>query len=122
VEVDNGSTNIPCSFTNAIQTFPSLWPTIQITIDQSNGTPTLTYHLTLVAEPALQILAITPDFKSGDLRLEWDSNGTAVQLQGASDAKGTYVGLTAFTTEQTFTDVGALTKHPQGYFYRLQQQ
>ncbi len=120
VEIDNGFAKTRALCVNGDRTVTKPWPEIQVTVDQTNGTPGQVYHLTLVAVPALQFISIAPDHKSGDVRLGWDANGTLAQLERATNVSGPYVPLSPITTDTSFTDVGALTNRSQT-FYRLRQ-
>lgn len=117
-EISNSvaSVNALCLSTNGAVSQP--WPRIQIQADQTNGTITQVYHLTLVAVPAPEIRSITLDFGTGDVRLAWDDTGGAFQVQRAPELASTYFAVTKITTNSTFTDAGALTNSAQ-YFYRL---
>jgi len=117
-EITNGfsSVNALCmSSTNAV-TQP--WPGIQIQLTQTNGTPGQVYHLTLVAAPAPPVRSITPDSHTGDLRLDWDGNGAAIQIERATNVTGPYSPLNSTTTNSFFIDPGILTNSSRS-FYRL---
>lgn len=55
VRIDNGVTNTLCYFTNATPTVDRGWPMLQITLNQTNGTPLQTFTLELNAAPLRQI-------------------------------------------------------------------
>jgi hypothetical protein len=119
VVIDNGFTNTSARCVNTDRTVTQLWPRIQVTADQTNGTSTTVYSLTLVAEPSLQFRAVIPDYQTTNVTLEWDSNGRQARLERAVAVVGPYIPLSDITTNQTFTDVGALTN--RSFFYRLRQ-
>jgi len=121
VEIDNGFVKTRALCANGDRSVPKTWPPeIQAAVDQTNGTPAQVYHLALVAVPALRFLSINPDQKSGDVRLDWDANGSLAQLESATNFSGPYFPLSPITTNTSFTDVGALTNRSQT-FYRLRQ-
>jgi hypothetical protein len=120
LQIDNGVTKTLSFCTNAVGTVDLPWPEIQISVDQTNGTPAQLYHLKLVAAPALQFLSIMPELQTGNLRLEWEGNGGQVRLERAENVDGPYSALTPITTDQAFEDVGVLTNRTR-YFYRLRQ-
>jgi hypothetical protein len=78
------------------------------------------YYLDIVAVPALQFRAVIPDHPTGNIRLQWDSNGGQVRLERASSVDGVYSPISPITTSESFTDMGALTNGTQ-WFYRLRQ-
>src|SRR5437588_529345 len=90
VEIDNGFVKTRARCINGDRTVTKAWPEIQVTVDQTNGTPGQVYYLTLVAVPAPQFLSIVPDHKTGDVRLEWDANGNLAQLESATKVSGPY--------------------------------
>jgi hypothetical protein len=120
VEVYNGFTNTHALCTNADPGVKQPWPKIEVSVDQTNGTPAQVYHLTLVAIPVPAIRAPVVDYSSGSVRLEWEAYGGEFQVERAPQAGGPYVGLAPATTNSSFTDAGVLTNQPQA-FYRLRQ-
>jgi hypothetical protein len=64
VQVDNGFTNRLCYFTNATAAVDRLWPMIDITLDQTNGTFTQVYSLRLAAAPLREIWFSTVNYFS----------------------------------------------------------
>jgi hypothetical protein len=119
VNITNGVTNTRALCVNMDRTVTQPWPRIQIQVAQTNGTETQLYSLLLIAAPALQFRAIIPDPQTGDVRLQWDSNGGQAQLERATAVAGPYTPISPITTSLTFTDRGALTN--QSLFYRLCQ-
>lgn len=97
-----------------------LWPKLQINVDQTNGTPSQVYYLTLIAVPVPKVRLLIPEDHPGDVRLEWEGNGGKFQLERATNAGGPYLPLTPFATSPPFTDVAVVTNQPQ-FFYRLRQ-
>ena len=66
VSVDNGFTNQPCRFTNAISPVARLWPMLQVGVDQTNGTLVHQFHLDIMAAPLREIwFSPQRDFKAG---------------------------------------------------------
>jgi hypothetical protein len=120
VNVDSGSQTTLCYCTNSPGTVDTKWPDLQINVEQTNGTLARVFHLKILAAPVPQFTAITPDPRSGNVALQWEANGNAVQLERSENAAGPYTPLAPITTEGSFTDVGALTNRTQ-YFYRLRQ-
>ena len=94
------------------------WPRIQIQVDQTNGTASKVYHLTLVAVPAPQFRSITAAAQSRDVILAWDGNNGMVQVERAGEIGGPYSAASPVLTNSSFTDVGALTNSSH-FFYRL---
>src|SRR5436190_248434 len=117
VAIDNGFTNRSARCVNSDRLVTQPWPRIQVTAGQTNGTLTTLYSLTLVTEPALQFRAIISDHPNTNVILKWDNNGHQAQLERATAVAGPYMPLSAITTNQSFTDVGAVTN--QTRFYRL---
>jgi hypothetical protein len=120
VEINNGFTNTEALCTNVDAGVKELWPKIQVSVDQTNGTPGQVYHLTLMAIPVPAISPFVVDYSSASVRLEWDAKGGVFQVERAPEIGGPYSALAAATTNSTFTDVGILTNQPQS-FYRLRQ-
>jgi hypothetical protein len=119
VQVDDGLTKTSALGVNGDRFVTQPWPEIQSTALQTNGTATKLYSLKLVAVPALQFRAIMPDRQTGNIRLQWDSNGGQAQLERARLVEGPYAPISPITTSETFTDMGALTN--RALFYRLRQ-
>jgi hypothetical protein len=119
VQIDNGFQKTSALCVNADRAIRQPWPEIQTTEDQTNGTLTKAYSLALVAVPALQFRAVIPERQTGNIRLQWDSNGGQAQFERAGVVGGPYSPISPITTNQTFTDVGALTN--RAVFYRLRQ-
>jgi hypothetical protein len=66
VSIDNGVTNTPCFFTNAVSGVSRLWPMIQVGVDQTNGTVAQQFHLELDTAPFREIwFSTTQAFKAG---------------------------------------------------------
>lgn len=120
VEINNGFTNTEALCTNAAPGVTVMWPKIQVSVDQTNGTPGQVYHLTLIAVPVPVISPPVLDYSSGSVRLEWDANGGEFQVERAPEIGGPYSVISPATTNSSFTDVGVLTNRPQS-FYRLRQ-
>jgi len=119
LQIANSFENTRALCVNEDRTVSALWPQIQVSVLQTNGTVTKVYSLKLVAEPALQFRAITPDGKKNNVRLDWESNGHQVQVERASLVAGPYSPISPITRDQTFTDMGVLTN--RALFYRLRQ-
>jgi hypothetical protein len=119
--ISNGvaTTRALCASTNPTVSQP--WPAIQIDLSQTNGTEAQVYYLNLVAAPALQFRSITPDMRTGNLRLEWEGQTGQVQVERASSAEGPYFPLSPLPSGTSFVDPGALTNELR-YFYRLRQK
>ena len=62
VQIDDGISNKLCHFTSASPSVNRLWPMIDITLDQTNGTFTQTYSLRLTAAPLREIWFSTEGF------------------------------------------------------------
>jgi hypothetical protein len=120
VQINDGFTNSLCLFTNAQAQVKSPWPEIQTEADQSNGTFLRLYRLKLNAAPAPQFRSVSIVSGTGTIRLEWQSFGSAVQLERSVAVEGPYAAIATNLTEQAFEDVGVLTKAAQ-YFYRLRE-
>jgi hypothetical protein len=120
VQIDDGSTNSMCLFTNAQAQVKSPWPEIQTEADQSNGTSVRLYRLKLVAAPLPQFRSVNVVGSTGTIRLEWQSYGGAVQVERAKAAEGPYAVIATNVTTQAFEDVGVVTNMVR-CFYRLRQ-
>jgi len=119
VAIKNSDTNTKALGVNGDRAVKQPWPQIQVSVLQTNGTETQLYSLKLEAVPALQFRAVLPDFQNKSLRLQWDSHGHQVQLERAMIVGGPYSPISPIATNQTFTDVSALTN--RALFYRLRQ-
>jgi len=115
--INNGFTNTAARCVNTDRKVTQPWPEIQATVTQTNGTAAVVYSLTLVAAPALQFRAIIPDYARKDVTLKWEGNGRQAQVERAPAVAGPYSAVSAVTTNETFTDAGALTN--AAVFYRL---
>src|SRR6185436_10949919 len=62
VQIDNGFTSRLCYFTNTTTAVDRLWPMIDITLEQTNGTFTQVYTLRLAAAPLREIWFSTTSF------------------------------------------------------------
>jgi hypothetical protein len=120
VEINNGFTNTEALCANTDLGVKASWPKIQVSVDQTNGTPGQVYHLALIAVPVPAISPPVFDYSSGSVRLEWDTNSGQFQVERAPDIGGPYSAISAATTNSSFTDVGVLTNQPKA-FYRLRQ-
>jgi hypothetical protein len=65
VHIDDGFSNKLCYFTNVSPVVTRLWPMIDITLDQTNGTLAQTYSLRLTAAPLRELWFSTKTFFSG---------------------------------------------------------
>ena len=120
LEISNGVAATKASCVNTDRFVSQPWPKLQINLEQTNGTFSQVYYLTLIAVPVPQIRLLIPETQPGDVRLEWDGHGAKFQLERATNAGGPYLPLKPQPTESPFTDVGAVTNHSQ-FFYRLRQ-
>ena len=120
VWINNGFTNTEALCTNTNTGMKEPGPKIQVSVDQTNGTPGQVYHLDLVAIPVPAIRSTAVDFSRGIVRLEWEANGGEFQVERAPELGGPYLALASATTNSSFTDVGVLTNQPRA-FYRLRQ-
>lgn len=69
----------------------------------------------------LRLLSIAPDYQTGDVQLEWESNGSSIQLEYSTNATSGYLPLSPITNQtSSFIDAGALNARPRT-FYRLRQ-
>jgi hypothetical protein len=110
-----------CYCTNSSPGAGTVWPQVQINVDQTNGTPARVYHLKMIAMPVPRLTSIIPQTDLGNVHLEWSANGQKVQLEKAETVNGPYTALGGATTDSSFTDVGALTNRSETY-YRLRWQ
>jgi hypothetical protein len=120
VAIDNGSTTTKARCVNTNRDVSQPWPEIQISVDQTNGTPGQVYYLTLVAVPVPKVYSFPPDPRTGNVHLEWNGNGGSFQVERAPGIGGPFSALTPITTNASFTDIGVLTNYPQ-VFYRVRQ-
>ncbi len=120
LEINNGGVPIKALCVNPDRVVGQAWPRLQINVDQTNGTLSQVYYLTLIAVPVPTIRLLIPEDHPGDVRLEWDGNGGKFQLQRAIHAGGPYQPLTPLATSSPFTDVAVFTNYLQA-FYRLRQ-
>jgi len=78
-------------------------------------------HSDITCPPnSLRFLSIVPDYKTGNVRLEWASNGGTVQVEYSTNVAGPFSPLSTITKETFFIDSGALTERNRT-FYRLRQ-
>lgn len=121
LEISNGVATTKAACVNTDRFVNQPWPKLQINLEQTNGTLTQVYYLTLIAVPVPTIRMLLPEDQPGDVRLEWEGYGAKFQLERATNAGGSYLPLTPNKpTESPFTDVGVVTNQPQ-FFYRLRQ-
>jgi len=120
VWINNGFTNTEALCSNTNIGVNGRWPKIQVSVDQTNGTPGQVYHLDLIAIPVPTVSPVGVDYSSGSMRLKWEANGGEFQLERAPQIGGPYVALAPASTNSSYTDAGVLTNQPQA-FYRLRQ-
>ena len=120
VEINNGFATTEALCMNTNTGVNAAWPKIQVSVDQTNGTPGQVYHLDLIAIPVPPVRPPAVDYPSGSVRLDWDANGGEFQVERAPEIGGPYSVIAPATTNSSFTDVGVLTNQPQA-FYRLRQ-
>jgi hypothetical protein len=120
VWINNGFANTEALCSNTNIGVNGGWPKIQVSVDQTNGTPGQVYHLDLIAIPVPTVSPVGVDYSSGSVRLKWQSNGGEFQLERAPQIGGPYEALAPASTNSSFTDAGVLTNQPQA-FYRLRQ-
>lgn len=121
LEISNGVATTMASCVNPDRFVSQLWPKLQINVEQTNGTISQVYYLTLIAVPVPQLRVQIPQVQTGDVRLEWDDHGAKFQLERTTNVGGPYLPLTPNKpTASPFTDVGVVTNQPQ-FFYRLRQ-
>src|SRR5436190_648493 len=64
--IDDGLTNKLCYFTNGFSTVTRLWPMLQVSVDQTNGTLIQQYHLEIDAAPLREIwFSTSQSFQTG---------------------------------------------------------
>jgi hypothetical protein len=120
VAIDNGFTTTKARCVNTNRAVSQTWPKIEISVDQTNGTPSQVYYLSLNAAPVPKVYSFPPDPLTGNVHLEWDGNGGSFQVERAPSIGGPFSTVTPITTNSSFTDVGILTNHPQ-VFYRVRR-
>lgn len=120
VAIDNGFITTKPRCVNTNRGVSQTWPKIEISVDQTNGTPGQVYYLTLNAVPVPKVYSSPPDPRTGTVQLEWDGNGGSFQVERAPSIGGPFSTVTPITTNSSFTDVGVLTNYPQ-VFYRVRQ-
>ena len=120
VAIDNGSTMTKAQCVNTNRAVAQIWPKIEISVNQTNGTPGQVYYLTLNAVPVPKVYSFPPDLRTGNVRLQWDGNGGSFQVERAPGIDGPFSTVTPITTNSSFTDVGVLTNLAQ-VFYRVRQ-
>ncbi len=118
--INNGFTTIEALCMSTNTRVEASWPKIQISVDQTNGTPGQVYHLDLVAIPVPAVRPTAVDFSSGSVPLQWDANGGEFRVERAPEIGGPYSVPAPAATNSSFTDVGVLTNQPRA-FYRLRQ-
>jgi len=120
VDISNDfvATKAQCGNTDASVSVP--WPELEISVDQTNGTPAKVYRLKLIAVPIPTLSLTFPTPGTGDARLEWQANGGSFQLERAANLDGPYTALKSTTNQTSFIDSGVLTNNSQ-FFYRLRQ-
>ncbi len=120
VAINNGFTTTRAQCVNTNRAVNQGWPKIEISVNQTNGTPTQVYYLTLIAVPVPKVYSFPLDPRTGSVHLEWDGNGGSFQVERALSIGGPFSTVSPTTTNTSFTDVGVLTNYPQ-VFYRLHQ-
>ena len=118
--INNGFTNTQALCTNTNIEVDGRWPKIQVSVDQTNGTPGQVYHLDLIAIPVPTVSPVGVDYSSGSVRLKWEANGGEFQLERAPEIEGPFAPLAPASTNSSFTDAGVLTNQSRA-FYRLRQ-
>ena len=119
VWINNGFTNVEALCANTNTAVKEQWPKIQVSVDQTNGTPGQVYHLDLIAIP-VPTVSQSVDYTSGTLRLQWNANGGEFQVERSPEIQGPYLEVAPPSTNASFTDVGILTNQARA-FYRLHQ-
>lgn len=117
--IDNGVETTRALCANPDRAVTQIWPRIQASLLQTNGTDYKVYSLALLAQSALQLRALLPEPKTRSVTLQWEGAGRPVQVERATRIEGPYEPLSSITTAETFTDTGALTNRT--LFYRLRQ-
>ncbi|HEU0011575.1 MAG TPA: hypothetical protein VFT34_17295 [Verrucomicrobiae bacterium] len=103
VQVDNGFTSRLCYFTNATAAVDRLWPMIDVTLDQTNGTFTQVYSLRLAAAPLREIwFSIVNYFRATTGLKGFIEGGDLLALSGDIVKRNSYF----------FTSVGAMPPAP----------
>ena len=120
LEISHGVGQTKAVCVNPDRSVSQPWPKLQIHLEQTNGTLSQVYYLTLIAVPLPAVRLLIPEDQPGDVRLEWESYGAKFQLERATNAVGPYLPLTPKPTDSPFTDLGVVTNQPQ-LFYRLRQ-
>lgn len=120
VTIDNGFTTTKTQCVNKGRGVSQPWPKIEITVDQTNGTPGQVYSLTLNAVPMPKVYSSPADPQTGTVQLQWEATGGRFQVERAENLAGPFSAVTPITTNSTFTDVGVLTNHSQ-VFYRVRR-
>ena len=120
IAINNGFATTKAQCVNTNRAVNQGWPKIEVSVDQTNGTPTQVYSLTLVAVPVPKVCSFPPDPRTGSVHLGWDGNGGSFQVERAPSIGGPFSTVSPITTNTSFTDVGVLTNYPQ-VFYRLHQ-
>ena len=120
LEISNGVATTKAACLNTDRFVSQPWPRLQINLEQTNGTLSQIYYLTLIAVPVPQLRLLIPEAQPGNVRLEWDDHGAKFQLERATNSDGPYLPLKPQPTESPFTDFGVVTNHSQ-FFYRLRQ-
>jgi hypothetical protein len=120
VAIDNGYTTTKAQCVNSNRQVSQQWPKIEISVDQTNGTPGQVYYLTLIAVPVPKVQSLALDPRTGNVSLQWDGNGGSFQVERAASIGGKFSAMTPITTNSSFTDVGVLTNYPQ-VFYRVRR-
>jgi len=120
LEISNGATATKAACVNTDRFVSQPWPKLQINLEQTNGTLSQVYYLTLVAVPVPTVHLLIPEDQPGDVLLEWEGHGAKFQLERATNAMGPYLPLTPKPVDSPFTDFGVVTNQPR-LFYRLRQ-
>lgn len=120
VWINNGFTNKEALCANTNTGVNAQWPKIQVSVDQTNGTPGQVYHLDLIAIPVPAIRPAAVDYSNSSVRLEWEANGGEFQLERAPAIEGPYAPLAPASTNSSFIDAGVVTNQSRA-FYRLRQ-
>lgn len=72
-----------------------------------------------LAAPSTREIELKMDESSGDLRIEWQSDGRLFQVERADDPGGPYVAVAPISPEQVYIDTAALSKKKS--FYRIRE-